>query len=218
MKRRTILIAALAAPLLPAGLAPLRRALAQDDSGDAAPAFDPKVVGEGERVLGSADAPVTIIEYASLTCGHCASFHTGTLPQVRSEWIEPGKARLVFRHFPLDRLALIGAVAADCLQSDKAFFAYIGTLFAEQGKWARADDPVGALAQRAALAGLNRAQFDACIEDQAATDALLSRVIASRDAFGIEATPTLIVNERKIEGAMPYDEFAEVLEQAHGGA
>lgn len=211
-------MAALAAPLLPSGLVPSRLALAQGDSTADSAAFDPKTVGEGERVLGSADARVTILEYASLTCGHCATFHSGTLPQVKSEWIDTGKARLVYRHFPLDRLALVGAVAANCLQSDKAFFAYIGTLFEEQGSWTRAEDPVAALAQRAALAGLDRATFDACIQDQAATDALLTRVIASRDAFGIEATPTLIVNERKVEGAMPYDEFADVLEQAYGGA
>jgi len=211
MKRRTILMAALAAPLLPSSLA-----LAQDGAAGDSPAFDPKVVGEGERVLGEADAPITIIEYASLTCGHCARFHTETLPEVKKQWIETGKARLVYRHFPLDRLALIAAVAADCLKSDKAFFAYIGTLFQEQGTWARAEDPVSALAQRAALAGLDRAQFDACVNDQAATDALLNRVIASRDTYGIEATPTLIVNERKVEGALPYDEFAEVLEKTQG--
>lgn len=204
-------MAALAAPLLPSSLA-----LAQDGAAGDSPAFDPKVVGEGERVLGEADAPITIIEYASLTCGHCARFHTETLPEVKKQWIETGKARLVYRHFPLDRLALIAAVAADCLKSDKAFFAYIGTLFQEQGTWARAEDPVSALAQRAALAGLDRAQFDACVNDQAATDALLNRVIASRDTYGIEATPTLIVNERKVEGALPYDEFAEVLEKAQG--
>lgn len=205
---------ALAAPFLPSGLA-----LAQDATeGDSGGAFDPKVVQSNDHILGSADAPVTIFEYASLTCSHCADFAKNTLPRVEQEWIESGKARLVYRHFPLDKLALIAAVSADCLGSDKAFFAYIDMLFAEQGTWAHADDPVAALAQRAALAGLGREQFDACIEDQAKIDALLERVIASRDAFAIEATPTFIVNDRKVEGAKSYDEFAAVLEEAYGGA
>ena len=206
-------MAAMTAPLLPAGLA-----LAQNDSGGAADSYDPTKIYDDDRILGSADAPVTIVEYASLTCSHCASFHQQTLPEVKSEWIDTGKARLIYRHYPLDRLALMGAVVADCLPSDKAFFAYIGTLFAEQAAWTRADDPVGALAQRAALAGLSRERFDACVNDQEAVDALLAKVIAARDTLGISATPTLIVNERKVEGAMPYDEFVEVLEEAHGDA
>lgn len=207
-------MAALAAPLLPT-----RLALAQSGSGGDSAAFDPKVVHEGDHVLGSPDAPVTIYDYSSLTCSHCATFHNQTLPQVKKEWIETGKARLVYRHYPLDRLALIAAVSAECLNGDKAFFAYIDMLFAEQAQWARADDPVAALAQRAALAGLGREQFDACVQDQANVDAVLNRVIAARDTWGIDATPSFIFNnDRKVGGALPYDEFAEVLEEVHGGA
>lgn len=209
-------MAALAAPLLPTGLA-LAQSGTTGDSGQA-DAYDPSVVHDHDRVLGSADAPVTIFEYASLTCSHCATFATQTLPEVEREWIETGKARLVYRHYPLDRLALIAAVSADCMKSDKAFFAYIDMLFAEQMTWARSDDPLSALAQRAALAGLSREQFDACVADEAQIDALLSRVIAARDTLAIESTPSFIINERKVSGALPYDEFAEILEEAHRGA
>ncbi|SMF62486.1 Protein-disulfide isomerase [Tistlia consotensis] len=217
MKRRTILLAALAAPLLPAGLAMAQDA-SKSESGTAAPAFDPKVVHPDDHVMGKADAPVTIFEYASLTCPHCAHFSKEVLPKVEKDWIDTGKARLVFRHFPLDKLALLAAVTADCLGSDKAFFAYIEMLFADQETWARASDPLAALGQRAALAGLGHDRFEACIKDQKAIDALLQRVIAGRDTFKIEATPTFIINERKVEGALPYDEFSAELKKAYGGA
>lgn len=212
-------MAALAAPLLPSGLA-LAQSGSDGDSGqDGAPAFDPKVVHEGEHVLGKADAPLTIYEYASLTCSHCAHFATETLPKLQEEWIDTGKARLVYRHYPLDRLALVAAVTANCLKSDKAFFAYLHMLFEEQSTWARAEDPLAALRQRAALAGLGGEQFDACVEDKAAVDELLRRVIAGRDTFQVNSTPTFIINnERKVEGALPYDEFAAILEEEHGGA
>src|SRR3546814_6389823 len=86
---------------------------------------------EDDRILGKDTAPVTIIEYASLTCGHCAAFHRDTLPQVKAEWIDSGRARLVFRHYPLDQLALRAAAAANCVQG-AAFFGFMDVLFKNQ--------------------------------------------------------------------------------------
>src|SRR4051794_18873459 len=104
----------------------------------AAAAATPAATAE-DTVLGRADAPVTIIEYASLTCPHCARFHAATLPRLRQEWIDAGKARLVFRDFPLDKLALVAAMMARC--ADKAvYFDLLGELFARQDEWSRADD------------------------------------------------------------------------------
>ncbi|MEJ2016678.1 MAG: thioredoxin domain-containing protein [Limibacillus sp.] len=92
------------------------------------------LVSDTDRVLGDPEAPVTILEYSSLTCPHCASFHTQTLPQVKEEWIDTGKAKLVYRHFPLDRLALYAAMTASCLPTDRAYFAFLDVLRPGLGK------------------------------------------------------------------------------------
>ena len=101
-------------------------------------------VHEQDRILGDAGAPVTIIEYSSLTCPHCASFHTGTLPKIKSDWIDTGKARLVYRHFPLDGVALRAAAVANCLEGPR-HFTFLDALFKNQQRWSRAEDPIAAL-------------------------------------------------------------------------
>src|SRR5690625_1142278 len=98
----------------------------------------PRVAGaqanlrEEDRILGDPDAPLTIIEYASLTCPHCANFHLDVLPQVKEEWIDSGRASLVYRHFPLDNVALSAALVAEAMPSDRAFFGFLNVLFDTQ--------------------------------------------------------------------------------------
>ncbi len=168
---------------------------------------------DDDRILGEADAPVTIIEFSSLTCPHCATFHKDTLPRVKEDWIAKGQARLVYRHFPLDGLALRAAAVANCIEGDR-HFAFLDALFRGQLAWSRADDPISALAQLAALAGLDRGRFDACIADQGEMDRILARTQHARDTYDIESTPTFVVNGRKVQGALGYDEFNEALEAA----
>ena len=170
-------------------------------------------VGEDERILGSPDAPVTIIEYASLTCPHCAKFHSETLPELKKKWIEPGRARLVYRDFPLDGLALRAAALAECLD-DAHYFAFLDTLYRSQQIWARSQDPLGALAQTARLAGLDQKTFDACISDTAVLDRILKKQVAGKETFQVQSTPTFIVNGRKVEGAHGLAQFEKVLEEA----
>lgn len=203
MNRRQILVSGSMMALLPlvGGLtSPLR-----------ADATQPR---EGERVLGDPEASVTIVEYSSLTCPHCARFHSDIMPQVRQEWIETGRAKLVYRHFPLDSLALRAAMVADAMSSDRAFFAFIEVLFETQAQWSRAQDPLGALAQQAQLAGMGRQRFDAAVDDEAAMNAILERLAEARETFQVDSTPTFIVEGRKVVGVSGYEQFAEALEAA----
>ncbi len=170
-------------------------------------------VSDSDRILGSPDAPVTIIEYASLTCPHCASFHVDTLPDIKKNWIEPGKARLVYRNFPLDGLALRAAALASCTEGDR-YFSFVDMLFRGQKQWSRAADPVAALAQLARLAGIDKQTFDACISDREELDRILRQQIEGKEAFGIQSTPSFIINGEKVEGAKTNQQFEKLLEAA----
>jgi protein-disulfide isomerase len=172
---------------------------------------------EDDRILGAADAPVTIIEYSSLTCPHCASFHRETLPQVKSEWIDSGRARLVYRHYPLDQLALRAAAAANCIEGN-GFFGFLEVLFTNQQRWAQSQDPIAAVGQLAALAGLDRGTFESCLNDEASIDRILRKQTDGRDRYGIASTPSFVVNGTTVTGARSYEEFKSVLESAESAA
>ncbi|WP_420345207.1 DsbA family protein [Pelagibius sp.] len=167
---------------------------------------------EDDRILGAPDAPITILEYSSLTCPHCASFHRGTLPQVKTDWIDTGKARLVYRHYPLDQLALRAAAAANCIEGD-GFFGFLDVLFNNQPQWSRSQDPIGALQQFAALAGLSPEAFQACIVDETTITRILEVQRDGRDTYEVASTPSFVINGQRVIGARSYDEFAAVLTQ-----
>ena len=205
MKRRQILVTSAAALAVLSGVpAPLRvpRARAAEVP-----------VTEKDRILGDPDAPITIIEYSSLTCPHCARFHKDTLPTVKKDWIVPGKARLVYRNFPLDGLALRAAAVASCVEGD-AYFSFLDALFRGQSQWTRAKDPTAALAQVARFAGIDQKAFDACISDQAEMDRILKQKIEGAQAYDINSTPTFVVNGEKVEGALGPKEFGNALARA----
>ena len=204
MKRRHILMSFGAAAAAGALVAPFAAAPAKasDDS-----------VGADERILGNPEAPVTIIEYASLTCPHCASFHKEVLPTIKKNWIDTGKARLVYRDFPLDGLALRAAMLASCIEGD-GYFSFLEVLFSSQQKWARAADPAGELAKIARLAGIDRATFDRCFADQAEMDRILQQRVHAAETHEVQSTPSFIVNGRKIEGGLGVAQFEEVLKRA----
>jgi len=170
-------------------------------------------VTEKDRILGNPDAPITIIEYSSLTCPHCARFHKETLPTVKKDWIVPGKARLVYRNFPLDGLALRAATLASCVEGE-AYFSFLDALFRGQSQWTRAKDPTTALAQVARFAGIDQRAFDACISDQAEMDRILKQKIDGNQAYDIDSTPTFVINGKKMEGAQGPEQFAKALAEA----
>ena len=166
MTRRNILLMGLASATLLAAAPGLRLV-------SVARAQEPAIYDD-DRILGSPDAPITIIEYSSLTCPHCASFHKDTLPQLKEEWIETGRARLVYRHFPFDGLGLRAALVANCMEGN-LHFVFLDALFKGQEKWARSQDPIGSLARIAGLAGMDKATFDRCIADQEEMKMILER-------------------------------------------
>jgi protein-disulfide isomerase len=166
-----------------------------------------------ERILGNADAPVTIIEYASLTCPHCATFHTDTLPALKQQYIDTGKAKLAFRDFPLDQVALQAAVLAHCA-GEQRYFAFLDAMFANQATWARASDPVAALKQLARLGGLSEADADACLTDQSLQDAVLQVRLEGEQKFDVNSTPTLIVDGKKVAGAHDIETLAQAIDAA----
>lgn len=166
-----------------------------------------------DMVLGKADAPITIIEYASLTCSHCASFHRETLPKLKAEWIETGKAKLVYRDFPFDGWALGAAMIARCAGPDR-YFAFLDTLFRSQEQWAQSKNPLEGLRSIARLGGMTDQQFNTCIGDQKLMGAIQARRMEAEKKLGINSTPTFFINGEKIAGAQPYAEFEKVLKAA----
>jgi protein-disulfide isomerase len=179
-------------------------------------AEDHPVQAPDDIVVGKADAPITIFEYASLTCPHCAEFDKETLPKVRTDWIDTGKAKLIFRDFPLDQYALKAAMVARCAPPDR-FFAFIDVLFQQQVTWAGAGGPdaiTQALSRTARLGGISEDKFDACLNDKAMNDRILNERLVASQQYGVESTPTFFVNGKKVVGALPYDEFAKALAAA----
>ena len=164
-----------------------------------------------EGVVGDAAAPVTMIEYSSLTCPHCAAFHEQTLPGLKERYIDTGKVRLVIRDFPLDQNALRAAVIAHCAGPER-YPAFVDVFFAQQESWATAEDPVRALKQLAKLGGLGEAEIDACLADRSMEEAILQMRLAGQQQFDIRSTPTFIIEGKAYPGNRTVDEFAAIID------
>lgn len=164
-----------------------------------------------EAVLGAADAPVTVIEYASMTCPHCAQFHAKAMPTLKDEYIATGKVRLVYRDFPLDAMALKAAVIARCGGGER-YFAFVDVIYGQQQGWARSPDPVAALKQLVQVGGLTPGQVDACLADKGLEETVLRNRLAGQNEHKVEATPTFIVNGNKHVGMNDPDEWRKLLD------
>ncbi|MEZ5824722.1 MAG: DsbA family protein [Geminicoccaceae bacterium] len=164
-----------------------------------------------ERVLGDENAPVTMIEYSSLTCPHCAAFHTDTLPAIKEQYIDTGKVKLVMRDFPLDQIALAGSVIAHCA-GEESYFSFIEAMFSSQAQWARSDDPIASLLQLAQLGGLPQDEARACLDDQAMGDAVLQVRLDGQNQYEIRSTPSFVINGELYSGNRPVEEFAEIFD------
>lgn len=175
----------------------------------AAHAADPH---EAERTIGKPDAKVVAQEFFSLTCTHCAAFARETFPQIKSELIDTGKLRWVFRDFPLDQVALTAAMVARALPAER-YEPFVQALFASQDHWAFAQgaDSTDELWKLAALAGMSRATFDATVADSAFRDAILAAQKADAARWSIDSTPTFVINGQVHPGEMDYDAFAKLI-------
>jgi len=169
--------------------------------------------------MGNPDAPVVVIEYASLTCPHCARFHVDVLPQVKAKYIDAGTVKFVYRDFPLDRVALQAAQVARCLPPDR-YFGLLDVLFRQQEQWTAGRDPsamIERVKQYAALAGLPRERAAACAEDAEQQAKLVAGAQAGEKQYGVNSTPTLVVNGKRHVGGTGFEELDRALAEALRG-
>jgi protein-disulfide isomerase len=173
---------------------------------------------DGDMVLGAANAPVTIIEYASLTCPHCAAFHTRTLPRLKAEYIDKGLVKYVYRDFPLDRIALQASMIARCAGPER-YFGFLDVFFQQQSNWAAGNDPnkmIGALKRLARLGGMTEQQVDACLQNRQVQDSILAMSLAGEKQFQVNSTPTLIINGQRQAGALTIEEIEKIIKPLVG--
>jgi len=163
-----------------------------------------------EKYLGKADAPVTIVEYASMTCPHCAHFHETTLPELKTKYIDPGKVRMVFREFPFDPRAEAGFMLALC--ADDNYFPMIDVLFKQQNSWAGVENAKEALLQISKLAGFSQQKFEECLTNQKLLDDIRSVRKRGADDFKVDSTPTFFINGKQYKGAMSIAEMSAIID------
>ena len=190
-----------------AGLSPLRfisEAMAQA-AGDVA-----KPVSLPDMALGPKDAAVTITEFASMTCPHCAAFNEQVFPKIKSEYIDTGKVRYIFREFPLDIKAAAGSMLSRCIAKDDAtkYFAVTDMLFRQQNDWV-VKNTTETLTRIGKQAGLSQQQVEACLKDQALLDKIAADQKYASDVLKVDSTPTFFINGEKIKGEASFEEFAK---------
>jgi protein-disulfide isomerase len=164
-----------------------------------------------DRAIGKEDAPITIIEYASLTCDHCAAFHAEVLPEIRKQLIDTGKARLVFRDMPWDQYALRAGKMARCAPEDK-YFEMIGTLFKNQPLWARSADPARGITDIGIAAGMDEKYLATCFGSDALDTAMAAKAQEGRQKFEVNSTPAFIFMKGD-ERLKEFPEFQEIVER-----
>jgi protein-disulfide isomerase len=173
------------------------------------------------RVLGDAKAPVTILEFASLTCPHCAHFDATGLPALRKAYIDTGKVKLEFHDFPFDNAALHAAMLSRCVPAER-YYGVLDELFQSQENWERAADPVKALTPMGRLAGLGEAQVNACMNDEALGNGVVQERVDGEKTYGVNATPTFIIQgagrQERVEGDEPLETFAKILDKMLPGS
>jgi protein-disulfide isomerase len=153
-----------------------------------------------DLVLGNTDAPITVVEYASMTCGHCAAFHNTVFPKLKEKYIDAGKVRFILREFPLDNLAAAASMLARCAGEGKTF-PLISVLFAKQDDWAFVKgDPRPELLKFAKQAGFTQESFEKCLTDQKLLDNVSAVRTRAAETFGVNSTPTFFVNGKKLNG------------------
>ena len=215
LNRRDILIAGTAYTLAGAGLAAvllpaLTISARADDAANPTPEDLAHAGPDGDVVLGSEKAPVTIIEYASMTCPHCAHFSATTFPELQKRYIDTGKVRFIFREFPLDALAAAGFMLARCAGKDK-FMPIVETLFAKQADWV-VKEPIEPLKSIAKQFGFTEESFNQCLANQQ----VLNGIQAVRDQavqkLGVNSTPSFFINGKKLVGDLSIEQMAKEID------
>ncbi|MDR6633643.1 protein-disulfide isomerase [Phyllobacterium sp. 1468] len=162
-------------------------------------------------VMGKAEAPVTIIEYASMTCPHCAHFSTTTLPTIKEKYIDTGKAKLILREFPFDPRAAAAFMLARCAPEER-YYPLVEVLFKQQEQWAGAANAEEPLLQISKLAGFTQESFKACLTNQKLLDDVNAVRERGANEFGVNATPTFFINGTRYSGALSVDEMSAIID------
>lgn len=170
-----------------------------------------------EIALGDPKAKTVIVEYFSMTCSHCATFEIETLPELRKKWIDTGKVRFVFKDFPLDQLALRGAMLGRCVAAERgseAYARFVEMLMKSQESWIKAKDPIQALDATALLAGgLTRQKIDACVANKKLEEKMMEGQFEAQKKYAIRSTPSFVVNGKMYAGAMTLEQFDKLLKE-----
>ena len=164
-----------------------------------------------EIFLGNKNAKVTVIEYASMTCVHCANFHKTVYPKIKENYIDTNKIKFIFRDFPLDKQALFGSVLAKCAPKEK-YFDFVKLILSTQKKWISNDDTfMEKLSNIGKLAGLDENKINSCFKNEKLVDKIIQTRASGEKKYNIESTPSLIINEKKYS-AMSYENFEKIIE------
>ena len=163
-----------------------------------------------DKVLGKDDAKVTIVEYASMTCPHCAHFNETTFPDLKKNYIDTGRVRYILREFPFDPRAEAGFMLARCAGDN--YYAMVDVLFRQQMQWAAGDNPKDALLQIARLAGFTQESFNACLTDQKLLDQVRAVQKRGAEEFKVDSTPTFFINGKTYKGAMSIAEMSAIID------
>jgi len=164
-----------------------------------------------DRVLGDPSAEVTIIEYASMTCSHCAAFHAGQFQILKKEYIKTGKVKFIYRDFPLDGLALAAAMMARCAPKER-YYPIVNIIFQTQQNWANKANPSEALSQIGLLSGISKDTYKACIANTDIYEGLVKIRNQGEQKFKIRSTPTIIVNNNTVTGGLSVKNLRQVLD------
>lgn len=163
------------------------------------------------RYLGQADAPVQVVEYFSMTCGHCGNFHRLTFPSIKENLIDTGQVRFEMRPFPLDGLALRAHALARIVPKE-SFYPLVDKLLSQQSEWTRADDPLAALMKYARLVGVSEAEFNAAMRERPMLEAIVEERQKATEDWNVSSTPSFVVNNDKLlSGNMNYETFVAEL-------
>ena len=169
----------------------------------------------GDVAMGPENAKVTIVEYASLTCSHCAAFHRDTYPELKKRYIDTGKVRFILREFPLDPLATAGFMLARC-DGEGKFYPIVDMLFQQQRAWAFTDKPLDALRQMMRQAGFSQEKFESCLKDQKLYESVNAVKTRGETTFKVDSTPTFFINGQRHPGNLSIDEIEKIIKPLLG--
>jgi len=171
-------------------------------------------ITEDDLVIGDKNAPITIIEYASLSCSHCANFHNNTLPDIKKEYVDTGKVRFVFRNFPYDPPSLIGSVILKCVPKDVRYD-YMNVLFLLRKNWVISDNAKSTqeLYKIMQSGGMSKEDFDNCLKRDDLANQIIKGRIDVQNEFNIQSTPSFLINGNLEQGNKSVKEFRQIIDK-----